>query len=421
MRDAARIRAFRAFRAEGVARCRAGRGGVSARERRDRDRGLGRDGAPWNAASAALLARDAGGETLLDAGPSAWITGASRLLGDSTGAILPPAGSVAVFAVLVVLGAARWRDVRQRAKLIAFFAVAYSGWCATSMTPRFFLAPLIALGPLAAAAVELVASRVRGPLARSVRSALAACAATLALVGWTASLDGFFGARALPPRAVLADRRVLVQRALDLAGAEVAMASALPADARVLMVGEARLAFMPRRALVSSALDPPLVGALLGDARVADDIPRLLAPHATHVLVNWREWDRWRQHYACDERIGLDRAEALRAWLERQPAVVRVGSVVVVAISPGETGSGSVSFDSRPRLGLETGGRGGGGTYSVAGASGCAPTPLSGWGDLTDPDPVFHVPSRVKQSQAQRIQRTRAAASQRAHSSIAMR
>ncbi len=288
-------------------------------------------GHPWDATAAALLARDSAVGAMPGDGPRAFVTGAWHLLAHPE-RLGTPAGSVAVFALLVAGGLAlRHRGVAQGGILLAFTGLAYAGWCATSLMERFFLAPLIAVAPFAVAFVAIIEERVS---LRGVRALLAGVAVVALVTGWLASLDGFYGTRGLPAWSIVRDREGLVRRSLDLGALEPLAASELPAGSRLLLVAEARVALIPFPARASTALDPPLMAALLREARGVDDVPRLLAPHATHVLVNKRERERWIEGYGLYSRSGAA-GVLLSAWLASQPAVLSAGAVDVIAIPDG--------------------------------------------------------------------------------------
>ncbi len=288
----------------------------------------------WSAESAAVVAGQVSHGGLGDRGPAAFVLALGDLLfrSDTLGY---PSGINALFVVLGLLGLALWRRVRGGGALLVVLAVSYAGWCVTSLNLRYALVLLAALAPFAAAVIEAgtrtLSRVVPGPAMR----ALAPLLLLLAVAGPFAGAVGrhlslydmtLFGG---PSRGELHATR------LHLAAAGRAMARELPADARVLLVGEGRVALLPRPALASSAYDRSDIARLIDGASSVDEVNRRLAGF-THVVVNYRELSRFREHYGFAERFAPGDWTLFRNWLaEGLEPVGRYGNVVVYRV-PGE-------------------------------------------------------------------------------------
>ncbi|HKQ60762.1 MAG TPA: hypothetical protein VJS92_05705, partial [Candidatus Polarisedimenticolaceae bacterium] len=111
----------------------------------------------------------------------------------------------------------------------------------------------------------------------------------------------------------------------------------LPRDARILLVAEGRIGLLPRAALASSAYDRPDIARFAAGAASVDELNRRLHGF-THVVVNYRELERFEKSYDFAQSFGPGEWELFRAWLERglEP-VASYGSVALLRVP----GSGS--------------------------------------------------------------------------------
>jgi hypothetical protein len=100
-----------------------------------------------------------------------------------------------------------------------------------------------------------------------------------------------------------AHRSTLLQSRINLAAAGGFMARMLPDDARILVIGDARLALMPRRTTLSSAINRPAIDRYIDGTTNAAELETRLSRDFTHVLVNSRELRRWADQYAFFERM----------------------------------------------------------------------------------------------------------------------
>ena len=105
------------------------------------------------------------------------------------------------------------------------------------------------------------------------------------------------------------------------------MSAQLPREARILVVGESRLALMPRAAEMSTALDAPLIGEVLAGCESPEDINARLRGRVTHVLVGYRELGRLEHEYRLAERLGPEKMALLKAWLGSLEPVGQWGQV----------------------------------------------------------------------------------------------
>lgn len=189
---------------------------------------------------------------------------------------------VTLAAVMVALGAPRARaGVRLSAILAGYLLI----WGASFWLARLLI-PAMAIG---AALVALALHRLL-PERRTAR-----CLFLAALAVWTAAalmLDA-------PTRDALAPALGLQATDDYLAGMIASHPAVrfindrLPPEARVLVIGESRVAHLRRDHVHGSALDPAPLAALVGEARDADGIEAALTRAGiTHLLVNNRELAR---------------------------------------------------------------------------------------------------------------------------------
>ena len=126
---------------------------------------------------------------------------------------------------------------------------------------------------------------------------------------------------------------------LHLAAAGREMAEQLPPDARILLVGEGRMALLPRPTLASSAYDRPDIARLVSGARTLDELNGRLAEFS-HVVVNYTEMQRFRDSYGFAERFDPDGWRLFESWLvEGLEPLARHGNVVVYRIGGTEPAS----------------------------------------------------------------------------------
>ena len=136
-------------------------------------------------------------------------------------------------------------------------------------------------------------------------------------------------------------------RATDLPRAEVlvsrihsaailASLGDLPAEARMLFVGEARIALARRPAIAGSAYDRPVVADLLDGATGPPEIDRRVRElGVTHVIVNHRELARWQRGYAFAERLPPGGIDLLGRWLSELEPLAQVGETVAYRVPAG--------------------------------------------------------------------------------------
>jgi hypothetical protein len=297
-------------------------------------------GRGWDTTAADLLAHDAALGAIPDRGPLALLLGLHDLVARSS-ELGTPSGLDTAFVLLALLGLLSWRRVRDAAALLAFAALAYVAWAATAMMLRFALPFLLAFVPFAAAALERLLSHVatlRG--ARAVEVTLAAVTLVVCVAGVTAGVSRHAQLYGWTPEQLRsADRATVLADRLDVARAARELAASLPAGARLLMIGEARLAVMPRPCVASTAIDAPAVATYLDGAASPEEVnERLLAEGITHVLLNARELERWSGKYRFGERLGADGRTMLLRWLaEGLQATGRWGTVSLHAVPPAPT------------------------------------------------------------------------------------
>ena len=131
---------------------------------------------------------------------------------------------------------------------------------------------------------------------------------------------------------------MLIHR-VHLAAAGRAMASSLPSDARILLVADGRIGLLPRPALASSAYDRPDMARFLERADSTAELKSKLAGF-THVVVNYREMDRFRRNYGFAERFRTGDWQRFQRWLrEDLEPLEQIGNVVIYRIPQQEEGS----------------------------------------------------------------------------------
>ena len=233
----------------------------------------------WQREGMATLWRDAG--SILHGTP--WRGGAAEVaaaLSPHAAYLLPLLLAAALAALSVGNG---------RGRLAGVMAIAgFGAWAATGTLPRF-LTPSVAL--LAALAASAAARSRAGRWASAVGLGTAVLFGAVFNVQQLAAIGGLRllrgTAASVAPRWVSNDPRSLF-----------ASSSSLPADARVLFVGEARGFGFPRRFIAPSQHDvSPLRAVLEGSVSPAAACGELRRQGFTHLLVNWGELGRLAASY----------------------------------------------------------------------------------------------------------------------------
>ncbi|MBP1619690.1 MAG: hypothetical protein H6Q02_457 [Acidobacteria bacterium] len=277
---------------------------------------LGEPTAPlgWDRPGLETLWRDAGSHLDLIARPSA-------LAGQVGPALVPHLPYLLPLLLAAVLAVVGGRRAPRWALGLGLFGLA--AWGTTGTLPRF-LAPGVAL------LIALAAAAGRTPMRR-----LAAWLAVGATAGIGLALNlGQLGALDLalafarPAAAVEAD--LVVNDPLPAYRA----AAALPADARALLVGEARGYRFPRRFVAPSQHDPSPLRELLGrDGPPAEVCRQLRRDGYTHLVVNWPELARLAPLYPAapwPDDAGRRRWQRLLGALG--PPVLALPPVTVLAV-----------------------------------------------------------------------------------------
>ena len=199
----------------------------------------------------------------------------------------------------LALAAALYVAVRRRGKperlLLWLFASCTLLWAASFWIARFLM-PSLALGTvLVALALEDLASRGRQ---RLPEAALLLWGAGTVLTFATDELAGRGLQRALAQAVGLQARDAYLSSFLRIHPAVEFANRHLPPDARLLVLGEAKTAYLRRDHLAGTALDRPHLPALLGAARDAAGMAQALRrAGVTHVLINTRELERTAAEY----------------------------------------------------------------------------------------------------------------------------
>jgi hypothetical protein len=234
-------------------------------------------------------------------------------------------GAVAVAAMAVVLCLPvllRLRGVAGRPRRLAdmgavFVLVAASGWLSTSLVTRFF-APAFIVSLVGVAALTLHLRRARLALALSLGLA-AGLWGTLRFVNEHSlvfsSRDVALGREA--PDAYLA-------RQVDHFAAARFVRGTLPAEARLLFIGETRPYYFARQAVAPTAYDTHPLAGWVRDAPSSDALAhRLAAEGISHVVLNVREFKRLRVSYGLLAFADLG-DEASERRLKELPAKLKL-------------------------------------------------------------------------------------------------
>jgi hypothetical protein len=284
----------------------------------------------WSARSAEIVAEEVSHGGLENRGPAAFVQALWDLLTRSADMGFP--GGLNTLYLLCGLGGfVLLRRVTGGAALALAALVAYAGFCITSLNVRYALGMFAILVPFVAAIVQ-AALDFGARHGRSTATALGLCLA-LALACAGPLVDGvrrhlryygeqttFFGGT--PRRDVQTER-------IHLAALGREAATRLPRGARILLVGEARFGLLPRPTLASSAYDRPDIARFLAGATSVDEV-NLRLREFTHVVVNFRELERFKREYRFDEWFGPGELELFRRWLdEGLVPVARHGTVAL--------------------------------------------------------------------------------------------
>jgi hypothetical protein len=183
------------------------------------------------------------------------------------------------------------RPGRKERLLLALLGGSCLLWGTTFLMARFLL-PAMALG---AVVVAIVVSRATA--GRHV-------AVPWLLAGLLLATNIFFLSRdeptrgAFPPALGLQSRSDYLRSMLRIWPAVEVANRDLPASARILLLGESRTAWLERDHLASTALDRPLLPAILARERDPSLFAAALRRHGiTHVLVNVTELRRLEREY----------------------------------------------------------------------------------------------------------------------------
>jgi len=269
----------------------------------------------WRRPGIETLWRDSGGQIYLAAGPA----DALRALG----ATLKPHTAYALPLLLAALLAMSGERPRRRVLAGLAAGAGLVAWAATGSLPRFLAPTLAVLLALAAAAARAGVGRWAGGLALGAAGVLGLVFTLrmLQAVGWW-TLALCAGLADLPP--------IVVNTPLPA----FAAAEALPADARVLFVGEARGFAFPRRAVVPSQHDvSPLRDPIETLATAAAARDRLVADGFTHLLVNRAELLRLSRDYpVLPWSTGAGQARFQALLVQCGVPVVKVGETAIFAL-----------------------------------------------------------------------------------------
>lgn len=188
-------------------------------------------------------------------------------------------------AVPLLRGAGRdgWRE----RLLVALPALCLLAWSASFWMVRLLL-PALGLCALVAAAA-LAGTRAASPAGRAASlAAVLLAAANVAIVSADAPT-----VRSLAPALGLGSRGEYLGSLLRSHQVVEHANAALPPRARVLVIGESKVAYLRRDHLYQTVFDRPLLDLLVGEARQPGEmIDRLRRQGVTHVLVNLVELER---------------------------------------------------------------------------------------------------------------------------------
>lgn len=286
-------------------------------------------GEPWSEESATLVANEVAKGGFRARGVAAFALAIKDVMLRSHH-LGYPSGINGAFVALGLLGLLFARRVPDARAFGAVLAVAYAGWCLTSLNLRYAIVILAVLVPFAAALLDAVLARL-GTLART-RLAAGVAALVLALVcagplvtavqrhagHYERQLGGTDALRA----------RIAIEN-LPLASASAWMARELPADARILLIGDGCYGHLPRPASASSAYDRPDIARAVATARTVGDVSDALAGY-THVVINYGELDRFRRQYEFDRWFTPDSWALVGRWVNESLEPIHRNEFVTV-------------------------------------------------------------------------------------------
>lgn len=295
---------------------------------------LGHDA--WDDVSAQLLTRDSSQGAFPTAGLSALATAFVALVHGGKG-LGDPSGIMPLLAPLLWL-IAIMLAVRHEAsrRLMTYTILAYLAWCATSLMERFFLPPILVLAFFLAMSLGIAERWLarRGMTRPDLVLGVAGLLAVVGAAAWSADASLVRLGPDTTWREALSRTDVLFGR-LQVAQASRAMAMRLPQEARLLVVGESRLALMPRSAEINTAIDAPLIAELLAGCEGTEDVNARLRGRVTHVLVGYRELTRLEREYRLAERLGPERMALLKEWLGSLEPLGQWGEMILYEVPQG--------------------------------------------------------------------------------------
>jgi hypothetical protein len=230
----------------------------------------------------------AGGLPVAPGGLAAWL--AVRLRAFQLGTFDPrgAAGDIGpiylLLAPLVLIGAVRRREPRTLL-LLGGAALGILGWSFLPPLGRYLLAPLALLAALGGAAWDAALASMNRPL----RIASLALLAFAMAWGATRGVSSEVFARAACALG-LENPRTFREVSVNYLGAATFINASLPANARILLVAEARTLYIERDVIAEDPFQTPYLTVLAERSPDAAAMARSLADDGvTHLLVNWSE------------------------------------------------------------------------------------------------------------------------------------
>jgi hypothetical protein len=294
----------------------------------------------WSAESAGIVNEQVSHGGLTNRGPASLVLALVDLLLRSS-TLGFPSGINPAFLILCLAGILLHRRVSGARLLLTVVGITYLGWCVTSLNLRYALIMLAVLAPFAAASIEYGMALWTQRLGKAAVQGVAAGLLLLVVAG--SSLGGIrrhleaYG----PGTRLFGDemRADMLTQRVHLAAAGRVMASSLPPDARILLVADGRIGLLPRPALASSAYDRPDMARFLERADSTAELNSMLAGF-THVVVNYREMERFRRNYRFAERFAPGDWQRFERWLREDLELQQqVGNVAIYRIPQQEGGS----------------------------------------------------------------------------------
>jgi len=229
---------------------------------------------------------------------------------------------VTLAAVVVALTAPRDRAVVRLSAILAGYLLI---WGASFWLARLLI-PAMAIGAalIAIALHRLSPARLAGPGTFLV-----------AIAVWSAAVLAFDAPtrRSLLPALGLQASDDYLARMISSHRAVQFINDRLPPEARVLVIGESRVARLRRDHLHASALDPAPLAVLVGEARDAAGVESGLArARITHLLVNNRELERIERSYPLAAMDPVLKAALAHFINERCRPLLNNGNIFVFAL-----------------------------------------------------------------------------------------